>query len=220
MTYQSTRGIENIDVKEGNQSEAELCPVLRNVPLLHRQGFGNLVEVDDLPEEIEGVVTDRRIGEIRKGRGAGPRDDADEGDAGDDGGFHAIHHEDDGQDTAGEDAHPHGRVAHLGGLGAEAVGAEPGLRAAREHQRRGLGALQYAEPLAVGEADDGQEEADADARGELDGPRDRAREPLAQAEQRQREEDEALHEGRRQSHSVGRVSRTVESDDVVREVCV
>lgn len=80
--------------------------------------------------------------------------------------------------------------------------------------------MQYAETLAVGESDDGQEEADAHARRELDRPGNGTREPLAEAEEGQSKEDETLYEGGGQCDGVRRVSGTVETDYVIGEVCV
>ena len=75
-TYQCASGIKNIDIKERNQRETELAAMSRDVPLLDREGLGDLVKIDDLPEEVERIIADGRIGEMREHRGSRPGDDA------------------------------------------------------------------------------------------------------------------------------------------------
>ncbi|KND92520.1 hypothetical protein TOPH_02772 [Tolypocladium ophioglossoides CBS 100239] len=209
---QGTRAVEDVDIEEGDEGEAELAAVLGDVPLQDVEDVLDAVEADDVLEEVEGVVADGGVGEVGDGGAAGPGDGADEDDADDDGALDAVHGQEDGEDAATEDAHPHGGMAHLVPAGARAVCEEVLGRAAGELGRGGGGADDEADALAVGEADDGEEEADADAGGDLDGVGDGAGEPLAHAEDGEAEEDEALDQDGREGDLVGHEAGAVAAD--------
>ena len=219
-TVQRTGAVQDVDVQEGDEGETELAAVAGNVPLLHVERFGDGVEVDNVLEEVELRVADVSVREVRDGGAAGPRDDADEQDANDDGALEAVHHEQNREDTTAEDSDPHAGEAHLVPLRTGAV-LEPVLgRTSGELDGRVGGANDEADTLAVGETDDGEEEADTDARGDLDAGGDGAGEPLAHAEDGEGEEDPAFNEDGGQGNLEGNRTRAVVADDGVGEVGV
>lgn len=193
-TVEGAGAVEDIDVEEGDESETELTTILCHIPLLDVEDIFNAVKVDNLFEEVKGAVAERGVGKVGNGGGSWPGDDTDENDAGDDGAFDAVHHEDDGKDTAAKYANPHGRIAHLVPVGTRAVGQTVLGRAASQLNRGGGSTNDNADALAVGEANEGEEETNADTGGDLDGVGDGAGEPLAHTEDGETKKDETLDE--------------------------
>lgn len=176
------------------------------------------MEVYHLFEEVEAVVANGRVGEVGDGRGSGPGDDADEDDAGHDGALDAVHHEEDSQDAAAEDANPHGRVTHLIPAGACAIFQLIGRRATGKLEWSVGGANNESQTLAVGETDEGQEEADADTGSHLDGVRDGPSKPLSHTEKGKAQEDEAFDEDGSQGNPVRNRTSAVEANNGISEV--
>lgn len=110
---ESTCTIQNVDIQKGDEGESKLATVTRNVELEDVEGVFDLVEVNHLLEEVEPISADGVIGEVSDRGISRPGDDADEEDSGNDSALDAVQHEQDGEDTATEDADPHGRVSHL-----------------------------------------------------------------------------------------------------------
>lgn len=214
---QGTSTIENIDVEEGDQGKTELSSVAADAPLLHAESLADLMKVHNLPEEVKGIVTDIRIGEVGERGSTRPGDDADQDDSGNDGTLDTVHHEDDGEDTSAEDTNPHGRVAHLGVARAETVHLLT-LDTSSELKRGRSCTDDQSQTFAVSQTDQGKEQADTNTGGELDGTRDGTSEPLAHTEQSQGEEDPSFNEDSGKSNRVWHRASTVETDDCVCEV--
>lgn len=112
-TVKSTCAVQNVDIQEGDEGESKLATVTRNVKLEDVEGVFDLMEVNHLLEEVEPISADGVIWEVSDRSIPRPGDDADEEDSGNDSALHAVQHEQHGEDTATEDADPHGRVSHL-----------------------------------------------------------------------------------------------------------
>lgn len=218
---EGTGAVENIDIEKGDEGKAKLATILADIPFLNVENVLDRVESDDLFEKVESIITDGGVREVGDGGRTGPGDDADEEDAHDDGALDAVEHEHDGEDAAAKDANPHGGVAHLVGAGTEAgLGVEEGGVAAGELEGGGLGADNDTNAAAVGEADEGEVEANADAGGELDGGGDGTGEPLSHTKEGETKEDEALDKDGGKGDTVGDGAGAVEANDGVSKVGV
>lgn len=201
-TVQRTRAIKDVDIEESDEGKAKLAAVLGNVPFLHIERVLDAVEVDNLFKEVERVVANGRVGEIRDGRGSGPGDDADENDAENNGALDTVHHKKHGQDATAENTNPHGWKAHLVPARASTVFEQIARRAAGKLKRRVGGTGNDAKTLAVGETNERQEEANAHASRQLDGMGDSAGKPLSHTKDGKAQEDEALDEDGSQGDSI------------------
>ena len=106
---------------------------------------------------------------------ARPGNDGNEEDAGDNGALDPVHHKQDCQEAATEDADPQGRVPHFVRFVAEAgYFVEVLLLAARKFNWGRCGTLDEANTSRVGQTDNSEVQADANTSGKLDTSRDRS----------------------------------------------
>ena len=177
------------------------------------------MEVDDLLEKVKVIIANRSVREVGDGSIAWPRNDGDKDDTGNDGTLDAVKHEHGGKNTTAKDADPHHGAAHLGIAWANPVNLKL-LATAGQFNRGSSGTDNKADTLGVGQTDDGKEETDTDAGGQLNAARDSTSKPLAQAKEGQSKEDETLNEDCRECGLEADMTRTVKADNSVSEVSV
>ena len=103
---QSTSGIQNINVKEGDESQTELASISGDVKIKNSEGVLDRAECDDLLEKVESIVAQRCVWEVGDSSAAWPGDDADKQDTSNNGTLDTVEHKQDSEETAAEDANP------------------------------------------------------------------------------------------------------------------
>lgn len=89
-----------------------------------------------------------------------------------------------------------------------------------EGKRRILSTSNGTNTNRVRQADDREEHADTDARGDLDGSRDGLHQPLSHAEEGQEQKDQAFDKDGSEGQRVRDVTGSMPADDLVGEVGV
>jgi len=196
--------VEDINVEESDESKSPLTSVFRNVPFLHRQNAGDWVEGNNFLEEVESAVTERVVWEVGHSSCARPGDDGDEQDTEDDCSLDAVHHQQNCEKTAAENADPHGWAPHLGSVGAKAsVRVPQSNRASSKLKRSGSGTSDQTNTSRVRKTDDGEVKTDTDSSGKFDAGWNGSCKPLADTENGKTNEDETFNEDSGESNLVG-----------------
>lgn len=152
------------------------------------------MEIDNLLKEVEGVIANGGVREIRDGSRPRPRDDANKNNASDNRSLNAVDHQDGRKDTTAEDSDPHSGISHLVPARTSSILETVPRGAAGKFDRSRRSADDEGDSLAVSEADQGKEQTDTGTGSELDGARNGPRKPLPHAKKGKTEEDEALDE--------------------------
>lgn len=211
---ESTGGIHNIDVQEGDQGDPNLGVVEVKVHLGH--GGLNGVEGDDLLEEVKLGITGGGAGEVGEGGVAEPGHDRDDQDSDEDSTL-------DTEDQANRDndetkeTDPGGDRLHLVGhtqavlvlLGTSGQG-DQSVVVVTDQTDTGGGL----------ETDEAEVETDTGSGGNLDGLGDQAGEPLTDTKEREEDEQDTLDKDGSNGSLVRDLVGTVETDDSVGKVGV
>jgi hypothetical protein len=210
------RRVQDVHVQEREQGEPDVAvPEAAEAEL--PRGAPDHVEVHHLPEVVEAGIARRRVREHRHAGASDPGDHSDEQDAVDHAPLH-VPAQARGRDQEADGAQPERRAAH--GAAEAGAGGRVHVGAGGQRDQRRRAGADEPDPLVRLEPREGQEQADADRRGQADVPRDHPRQPGPESHGGQREEHEALqhHDGQRRAVADGPGS--VEADHVVREVGV
>lgn len=215
---QSTRSIENVNIKHSEDGQRELSTDVGQIPVLGDESVLDRVERNDVLEELETAVPDNITREEGDAGVAGPREDRDKGDTEDHGTTDLVGHQKCSKDTSDEEPEPHSGVGSLVRETCTSVGVTELCGAASQFKGSGLGSGDGTNTGTGRETDQGEEESDTSTASNLDRGGDDTCEPLTDSEERQGNEDETFNEDSSHGDTVVDRTSSVETNNLVGEV--
>lgn len=144
--------VHNINIEESDECKAKLPTGALQVPVQDIKRLLDGMEGDHLFEEVEHLISRRRVREVRDSRIARPGGDRDQSDPSDNRALDSIHEKEGSKHATTEDPDPHGGRAHLRRVRAYAI-HHCGRNAASKLDRGVRRASDEADSGAVAQAD-------------------------------------------------------------------
>lgn len=144
--------VHNINIEESNECKTKLSSGTLQVPVQDIKRLLDGMEGYHLFEEVEHLISRRRVREVCDSRVTRPRGDRDESNTSNDRALDSIHEQEGSKHAAAEDPDPHGGRAHLRRVRAYAIDHR-GSNAASKLDRGSLRASDEADSGAVSQAD-------------------------------------------------------------------
>ena len=105
--------IHNINIEESDECKAKLPTSATQVPVQDIERLLDGMEGDHLFEEVEHLISGRRVREVCDSRVARPGGDRDQSDTSNNRALDSVHKQDGSKHATAEDPNPHGWRAHL-----------------------------------------------------------------------------------------------------------